>query len=163
MLTDAAALAIALAAIRIAQRPADACRTFGYYRFEILAAALNAALLFIIALYILFEAYKRLRSPPRGSIAADAALRNDRPGSELRGDACAKRCRCESHICAHLARIRACCRYARDSESGCWHRVRVRFQAPHVCRSYREGSTLARSHAGRENQISPTVLTLVPA
>jgi len=101
MLTDAAALAIALAAIRIAQRPADACRTFGYYRFEILAAALNAALLFIIALYILFEAYKRLRSPPRGSIAADAALRNDRPGSELRGDACAKRCRCESHICAH--------------------------------------------------------------
>lgn len=63
MLTDTAALAIALVAIRIGRRPADARRTFGYYRFEILAAAFNAALLFLVALYILFEAYERLRSP----------------------------------------------------------------------------------------------------
>lgn len=64
MFTDTAALAIALAAIRIGKRPADKMRTFGYYRFEILAAAFNAVLLFGVALYILFEAYRRLQSPP---------------------------------------------------------------------------------------------------
>ena len=64
MLTDAAALAVALAAIRIARRAADRLRTFGYYRFEILAAALNALLLFAVGLYILFEAYHRLKNPP---------------------------------------------------------------------------------------------------
>ena len=64
MLTDAAALAVALAAIRIARRAADRLRTFGYYRFEILAAAFNALLLFAVGLYILFEAYQRLKSPP---------------------------------------------------------------------------------------------------
>ena len=64
MFTDVAALAISLAALRIAQRPADRKRSFGYYRFEILAAAFNALLLFAVALYILYEAYKRLSSPP---------------------------------------------------------------------------------------------------
>lgn len=64
MFTDAAALAIALTAIRIGKRPADSARTFGYYRFEILAAAFNAILLFLVALYILFEAYQRLKNPP---------------------------------------------------------------------------------------------------
>lgn len=64
MLTDAAALAIALAAVRVARRPADLLRTFGYYRFEILAAAFNALMLFAVAIYILMEAYARLRSPP---------------------------------------------------------------------------------------------------
>ena len=63
MFTDAAALAIALVAIRIAQRPADRKRTFGYYRFEILAAVFNAVLLFLVAAYILLEAYQRLRVP----------------------------------------------------------------------------------------------------
>lgn len=64
MLTDAAALAIALAAVRVARRPADASRTFGYHRFEIIAAAFNALMLFAVAIYILVEAYGRLRSPP---------------------------------------------------------------------------------------------------
>lgn len=64
MFTDAAALAIALVAIRIGKRPADSQRTFGYYRFEILAAAFNAILLFLVAIYILYEAYQRLKSPP---------------------------------------------------------------------------------------------------
>ena len=64
MFTDAAALAIALAAIRIGKRAADHKRTFGYYRFEILAAAFNAVLLFLVAAYILYEAYQRFRSPP---------------------------------------------------------------------------------------------------
>lgn len=64
MLTDAAALAIALAAIRIGKRPADGKRSFGYYRFEILAAAFNAMMLFGVAMYILYEAYHRLGNPP---------------------------------------------------------------------------------------------------
>lgn len=64
MFTDTAALAISLAAIRIGKRQADHRRTFGYYRFEILAAAFNAVLLFMVALYILFEAYQRLKNPP---------------------------------------------------------------------------------------------------
>lgn len=56
--------AIALAAIRIARQPADQQRTYGYYRFEILAAAFNALLLFGVGLYILYEAYLRLSNPP---------------------------------------------------------------------------------------------------
>ncbi|MGY4829146.1 cation diffusion facilitator family transporter [Sphaerotilaceae bacterium SBD11-9] len=63
MFTDTAALAIAVAAVRVARRPADARRTYGYHRFEILAAAFNAVLLFAVALYILYEAYQRLTSP----------------------------------------------------------------------------------------------------
>lgn len=63
MFTDVAALAIALVAIQIGKRPADKRRTFGYYRFEILAAAFNAILLFLVAIYIVVEAWKRLFSP----------------------------------------------------------------------------------------------------
>ncbi len=65
MFTDTAALAIALAAIRIGERPADSRRTFGYQRFEILAAAVNAALLLGVALYILYEGYRRFVAPPQ--------------------------------------------------------------------------------------------------
>lgn len=57
MFTDTAALPISLAAIRIGKRPADSERTFDYYRFEIPAAAFNAILLFLVAIYILYEAY----------------------------------------------------------------------------------------------------------
>jgi len=64
MFTDTAALAIALMAIHIGKRAADHKRTFGYHRFEILAAAFNAMLLFLVALYILYEAYLRLKAPP---------------------------------------------------------------------------------------------------
>ena len=63
MFTDVAALAIAVAAMRVARRPADAKRTFGYHRFEILAAAFNAVLLFGVAIYILYEAYRRFSAP----------------------------------------------------------------------------------------------------
>lgn len=65
MLTDAAALAIALSAVRIGKRLADESRTFGYYRFEILAAAFNALMLFAVAIYILVEAYGRIKTPPQ--------------------------------------------------------------------------------------------------
>lgn len=64
MMTDVAALAIALMAIRIGKRPADDKRTFGYHRFEILAAAVNAVMLFVVAIYIVYEAYRRLTAPP---------------------------------------------------------------------------------------------------
>jgi cobalt-zinc-cadmium efflux system protein len=63
MLTDVAALAIALAAVRIADRPPDDRRTFGYKRLEILAAAFNALLLVAAALYIVVEAVGRFRVP----------------------------------------------------------------------------------------------------
>ena len=63
MLTDASALAIALIAIQIAKRAADSRRTFGYHRFEILAASFNAIMLFFVAMYILYEAYRRFKSP----------------------------------------------------------------------------------------------------
>lgn len=63
MLTDSTALAISLVAIQIAKRAADKKRTFGYARFEILAAAFNAILLFMVALYILYEAYQRFKTP----------------------------------------------------------------------------------------------------
>jgi len=64
MFTDASALAISLAAVQIAKRAADSKRTFGYHRFEILAAAFNAMMLFAVAMYILYEAYQRFKAPP---------------------------------------------------------------------------------------------------
>jgi len=64
MFTDAAALAIALVAIKIGKLPADDKRTFGYQRFEILAALFNAMMLFVVAIYILYEAYRRFSQPP---------------------------------------------------------------------------------------------------
>lgn len=63
MLTDAAALALAWAAIRIASRPADAKRSFGYQRLRVLATFVNGcALLFIVA-WIGVEAVQRLIDP----------------------------------------------------------------------------------------------------
>lgn len=63
MVTDATALAIALAAIRLGRRPPDDRRTYGYRRIEILAAAVNALILIGVAIYILVEAVERFRSP----------------------------------------------------------------------------------------------------
>lgn len=63
MMTDVAALAIALLAIRVGNRPADERRTFGYKRLEVLAAAFNAVLLFAVAIYVFVEALGRFREP----------------------------------------------------------------------------------------------------
>ncbi len=63
MLTDVAALVIALLAIKLGKKPPDDKRTFGYRRFEILAAAFNAVLLFFIAIYVFVEAIKRFNEP----------------------------------------------------------------------------------------------------
>src|SRR4051812_15046332 len=63
MLADAAAIGLSLFALRIGARPADAKRTYGYYRLEILAALVNGALLLLIAAGIAIEAWQRLRHP----------------------------------------------------------------------------------------------------
>ena len=60
MITDAAAIALALFALWVAGRPASVERTFGYHRAEVLAAMLNALSLWLIAAYIFFEAYHRI-------------------------------------------------------------------------------------------------------
>ncbi|QQS33463.1 MAG: cation transporter [Acidobacteriota bacterium] len=64
MLTDVMGLALALLAIWFAEKPATPERTYGYYRFEILAALTNAVILIGISLYILYEAYERFLNPP---------------------------------------------------------------------------------------------------
>ncbi|MBP6014265.1 MAG: cation transporter [Alphaproteobacteria bacterium] len=63
MFTDSAALAIAVAAVRIGSRASDSRRTFGYRRFEVLAAAFNSVLLFGVAIYIAVEGARRLLEP----------------------------------------------------------------------------------------------------
>jgi cobalt-zinc-cadmium efflux system protein len=63
MLADAGAIALSLIALRIGGRPADARRTYGYYRLEILAALLNGAVLIAIAVGIVIEAWRRLLDP----------------------------------------------------------------------------------------------------
>ncbi len=63
MLTDSAALLIALFALRIAQRPADPQRTFGYQRFPVIAALINAIALIVIVCWIAVEAIQRLITP----------------------------------------------------------------------------------------------------
>ena len=67
MFTDVFGIGLALAAIGIAGRPATDSRTFGFLRFEILAAAVNAVLLFGVAAFVLFEAWQRLSDPPEVS------------------------------------------------------------------------------------------------
>jgi cobalt-zinc-cadmium efflux system protein len=64
VLTDVAGISLALVAIWIASRPPSDARTFGYLRLEVLAAAANAVLLFGVAAFILFEAWRRLSEPP---------------------------------------------------------------------------------------------------
>jgi cobalt-zinc-cadmium efflux system protein len=63
MLTDTMALALAATAFHVSQRPADVKRSYGYKRFQILAAFVNGMSLLLIVAWILFEAVQRLRSP----------------------------------------------------------------------------------------------------
>ncbi|MBX9843454.1 MAG: cation diffusion facilitator family transporter [Xanthobacteraceae bacterium] len=64
MLTDAGGLALALIAIRFAERPRTPQNTFGYVRMEVLSALTNAVVLLLLTVYILYEAYQRFLSPP---------------------------------------------------------------------------------------------------
>lgn len=62
--TDALGLGMALAAVYLAQRAPAARQTYGTYRLEVLASLANAVLLIGVAVYILFEAYRRFVEPP---------------------------------------------------------------------------------------------------
>ncbi|MFW5969054.1 MAG: cation diffusion facilitator family transporter [Halofilum sp. (in: g-proteobacteria)] len=63
MLTDTASLLLAWLAFRVTDRPADRKRTFGYYRFPVLAAFVNGLTLLVIVGWIVFEAVGRLLEP----------------------------------------------------------------------------------------------------
>jgi len=64
MFTDAGAILLSLGAIWVAERPATATKTYGYYRVEILATLVNGVLLCVLALVILWHAWGRLWAPP---------------------------------------------------------------------------------------------------
>ena len=63
MLTDTAALALAWMAFRVARRPNDARRTYGYHRFQVLAAFVNGVTLVAVVGWIAIEAVRRLFAP----------------------------------------------------------------------------------------------------
>jgi cobalt-zinc-cadmium efflux system protein len=64
MLTDAGGLAIALIAASLVNRPANAKRTWGLARVEVLGATAQAALLLAVGIFVLVEAVQRLFNPP---------------------------------------------------------------------------------------------------
>jgi cobalt-zinc-cadmium efflux system protein len=63
MLTDAGALGLSLLSCWIALRPANDSKTYGYRRWEILAALINGAALFGIAAWVIVEAFQRIQNP----------------------------------------------------------------------------------------------------
>ena len=63
MLTDAGALGLSLLSAWIALRPATDSKTYGYQRWEILAALVNGAALFGIAAWVIVEAFQRIQQP----------------------------------------------------------------------------------------------------
>jgi cobalt-zinc-cadmium efflux system protein len=64
MLSDTASLALSLIAMMIAVKPPSMKNSYGFYRFEIMAALFNGVTLFVIAGFIIWEAYQRFFSPP---------------------------------------------------------------------------------------------------
>ncbi|MFC5469369.1 cation diffusion facilitator family transporter [Cohnella suwonensis] len=67
MLSDASSLALSLVALWFTTKPASPRKTFGFHRFEILAALFNGATLFVVAGFILWEAIRRFSAPPEVS------------------------------------------------------------------------------------------------
>lgn len=63
MLTDAGSLALAWLGFKLAERPADQNRSFGWARFKVLAAFVNGLTLIALAVWIVFEAGQRLLDP----------------------------------------------------------------------------------------------------
>jgi cobalt-zinc-cadmium efflux system protein len=64
MFADVSGMALSLAAIRLAARPPTDSRSFGLYRLEMVAAAVNAVLLLAIAVVVVIEGLRRLAAPP---------------------------------------------------------------------------------------------------
>lgn len=67
MASDSAALFLSLLAMYFSARPPSPEKTFGFYRFEILAALVNGVALVVISLAIIWEGYQRLFAPPEVS------------------------------------------------------------------------------------------------
>src|SRR5277367_5473850 len=63
LLTDIAALCLALLTLWISTRPASSAKTYGYLRAEILGALLNGLFLWVLVVFIWIEAFGRLRNP----------------------------------------------------------------------------------------------------
>ncbi|NDJ58407.1 CDF family zinc transporter ZitB [Enterobacteriaceae bacterium 4M9] len=63
MLTDAAALLVALLAVHFSRRPANSRHTFGWLRLTTIAALLNAIALVLITVFIVWEAIRRFYQP----------------------------------------------------------------------------------------------------
>lgn len=63
MFTDTLALGLSYIAMKFAEMPATERKTYGFYRLEILAALANGVILILISVYILYEAYLRMRDP----------------------------------------------------------------------------------------------------
>jgi cobalt-zinc-cadmium efflux system protein len=93
MLSDNVSLALALLAVRLAERPPTPQKSYGYKRAEILAALFNGVALIVVSIWILYEAYRRLEAPEpvegagmlvvatAGMIANLVAIRVLMPGS----------------------------------------------------------------------------------
>jgi cobalt-zinc-cadmium efflux system protein len=64
MLSDSISLGVGLIAFMVGEKAVSRSKTFGYKRFEILAALFNGVTLIVIALYIFYEAYQRFVDPP---------------------------------------------------------------------------------------------------
>src|SRR5438034_1307802 len=63
MLVDAAALGLALLALRSSRRPADARRSYGHQRAQVVAALVNGIALLALGLWVVVEAVQRLFTP----------------------------------------------------------------------------------------------------
>ena len=76
MLTDAIALGLALAALRLAERPPAGSFTYGLRRAEILSAQVNGITLLLLGVLIVFEGIRRLIDPPdvEGALVLVVAL-----------------------------------------------------------------------------------------
>jgi cobalt-zinc-cadmium efflux system protein len=76
MLTDAGAIALGLIAMRLAARPARGVMTYGLKRAEILSAQANGITLLLLAVWFIYEAIRRLISPPEveGGLVLGVAL-----------------------------------------------------------------------------------------
>jgi cobalt-zinc-cadmium efflux system protein len=64
MLSDAASLGLSFFALKLGERAVSQDKTFGYKRFEIIAAGLNGVTLVVVSLYIFYEALQRFFAPP---------------------------------------------------------------------------------------------------
>ena len=64
MFSDALSLLVALIAFIYAEKHATVSKTYGYKRFEVLAALFNGVTLFVISILIVIEAIKRFFTPP---------------------------------------------------------------------------------------------------